>query len=410
MSDSFDPYLQWLKIPADRRPPTAYDILGIDPSVTDVERIDDLAYEKMAFLRTFQLGKDAEVAQNILNELAMARITLTDPGKRALYDQHLADTEANAADTLPLASVLDQLMDGSFEGPIDAGEGIPSSTSSKSFRPLSRKERLRRNIIRGVLAVVGLIVFYNLFSGIFSSSETDELAPAINESSVTQQKQALTKTARPEPGSAKKPTAMAQAQAASGLLIDKDFEIGLPSGVKISSDLFKIDEKELAVNSQHLSLESGVLSWMNRPFGVGRVVAQHKSGSLHGQLIVLYNGDRPKMIGSFYYDKPSGWLKTWQSDGSRRLFCQYTDGQPNGLGCYFSSDNSLRAVVEYKDGEIVAAHLIDDGRLVESSEGLPSVEAKPELRDAADALESTRMRVERELAQIKKIAQQRGGR
>ncbi len=44
----FDPYHKWLAIPKDQRPPTHYQLLGVSPTETDVEVIDEAALRQMA--------------------------------------------------------------------------------------------------------------------------------------------------------------------------------------------------------------------------------------------------------------------------------------------------------------------------------------------------------------------------
>ncbi|MFO0960139.1 MAG: hypothetical protein U0800_22330 [Isosphaeraceae bacterium] len=86
----FDPYHKWLGIPKDRRPPTYYDLLGIDPAEQDIEVIDGAALRQIAHVRTYQSGPQAADCARILGELALARRTLTSPERRAQYDAKIA--------------------------------------------------------------------------------------------------------------------------------------------------------------------------------------------------------------------------------------------------------------------------------------------------------------------------------
>lgn len=86
----FDPYHKWLGIPKDRRPPTYYDLLGIAVDEDDVEVIDSAALRQIAHVRTFQAGSLARECAQLLNELALARRTLTTPERRAKYDAQIA--------------------------------------------------------------------------------------------------------------------------------------------------------------------------------------------------------------------------------------------------------------------------------------------------------------------------------
>ncbi len=73
----FDPYLQWLQIPPDRHPPTAYALLGLPEGESDPGRIHDCAAERYEHVRKYILGPYGEQAQQILTELSRAVTELT---------------------------------------------------------------------------------------------------------------------------------------------------------------------------------------------------------------------------------------------------------------------------------------------------------------------------------------------
>ena len=83
---SFDPYETWLGIPADCRPPTYYDLLGLSLYESDPATIDQAALRRMGKVRQHQIGPESELSQEILAELARARLILIDPDRRADYD------------------------------------------------------------------------------------------------------------------------------------------------------------------------------------------------------------------------------------------------------------------------------------------------------------------------------------
>ena len=66
----FDPYETWLGIPADRRPPTHYDLLGLSPDESDPATIDQAALRRMSKVRQHQIGPHSDQSQEILSELA----------------------------------------------------------------------------------------------------------------------------------------------------------------------------------------------------------------------------------------------------------------------------------------------------------------------------------------------------
>lgn len=89
MSDHFDPYHKWLGIPPDEQPPDLYRLLGVPPFEADTDVIGNAADQRMAHLRTFQAGRYAALSQQLLNQLAAARVVLLHPEKRVQYDAQL---------------------------------------------------------------------------------------------------------------------------------------------------------------------------------------------------------------------------------------------------------------------------------------------------------------------------------
>lgn len=102
MQHTFNPYHKWLAIPAEEQPPTLYRLLGVAAFETDPDVIHAAADARMGFLRTFQNGPNAAVAERLLNEISRARVCLADAKRRAAYDCVLkaakpADADASEA-------------------------------------------------------------------------------------------------------------------------------------------------------------------------------------------------------------------------------------------------------------------------------------------------------------------------
>jgi hypothetical protein len=89
MSDSFNGYHVWLGIPPSEQPPNHYRLLGIALFETDLDVIDHAADRQMAHVRTFQSGRHAPLSQQMLNELAAARLCLLNPQRKTAYDEEL---------------------------------------------------------------------------------------------------------------------------------------------------------------------------------------------------------------------------------------------------------------------------------------------------------------------------------
>jgi len=85
----FDPYHKWLGIPRAEQPPNHYRLLGTQLFESDRDVIKAAADQRMAHLRTFQTGKHMELSQELLNEVAAAKLCLLKPEKKATYDARL---------------------------------------------------------------------------------------------------------------------------------------------------------------------------------------------------------------------------------------------------------------------------------------------------------------------------------
>ncbi len=89
MSKSFDPYDQWLGIPAAQQPANHYRLFGLPLFEGDLEVIANVTQQVMARVREFQIGPRSEYSQRLLNELAAARVCLKDTERKAKYDAEL---------------------------------------------------------------------------------------------------------------------------------------------------------------------------------------------------------------------------------------------------------------------------------------------------------------------------------
>lgn len=126
---NFDPYLQWLGIRSPERPPNHYRLLGVEPFESDADVIETAADRQMAHVRTFQNGKDADTSQQILNELAAAKLCLLNPAEKAAYDaelkrQYFNDPPPVDPATINVTATSSRTSDGSVEIDIDAEDSF----------------------------------------------------------------------------------------------------------------------------------------------------------------------------------------------------------------------------------------------------------------------------------------------
>jgi formylglycine-generating enzyme required for sulfatase activity len=89
VSEPFDPYYQWLGIPRSEQPPDHYRLLGVARFESDPQVIRTAVEQRFAYLRTFQLSKYSDRAEQLLNEIAAAKACLLDPKRKAAYDARL---------------------------------------------------------------------------------------------------------------------------------------------------------------------------------------------------------------------------------------------------------------------------------------------------------------------------------
>lgn len=94
-SPSFDAFDNWLGVPAEQARRNYYLLLGVESSA-DAPAIRKAAGERTAIVRPRCL-KFRQQGTEVLNEIAKARVCLTDPERRATYDETLAQAAQPAA-------------------------------------------------------------------------------------------------------------------------------------------------------------------------------------------------------------------------------------------------------------------------------------------------------------------------
>ena len=110
---AFDAYHQWLGIPPGEQPPNHYRLLGVPLFESDPDVIETAAQRQTVFLRTLQLGPQAELAERTLNEVARARVTLLNVDQKAAYDDKLRQSQRLLSTTTqaPPADILSAEVD-----------------------------------------------------------------------------------------------------------------------------------------------------------------------------------------------------------------------------------------------------------------------------------------------------------
>jgi hypothetical protein len=93
----FDPYNDWLGIPPHDQPPDHYRLLGLARFERDPIAIQKATDGRMAHVRRYQTGPRGHYTQELLNQLAAAKLTLLDEGARAAYDSSLRERQPRGA-------------------------------------------------------------------------------------------------------------------------------------------------------------------------------------------------------------------------------------------------------------------------------------------------------------------------
>jgi len=165
MPGSFDPYHKWLGISPKDQPPNHYRLLAIDLLESDPDVISSAADQRMAHVRAFQTGKHSALSQEILNEIAAARICLLNAEKKAEYDRQLnelepADGPAESPPEPPVVSLIPPAVP-----PLD--ETVPPRFEGTSVRPRTRQKKMAWQAVAGisVAAVLFVVVLVILLNG-----------------------------------------------------------------------------------------------------------------------------------------------------------------------------------------------------------------------------------------------------
>jgi hypothetical protein len=89
MSSNFDAYHKWLSIPPSEQPPNHYRLLGLGLFESDPDVISAAGDRQMAHVKTYKNGPHAALSQELLNEIAAAKLCLLKPAKKEIYDEQL---------------------------------------------------------------------------------------------------------------------------------------------------------------------------------------------------------------------------------------------------------------------------------------------------------------------------------
>ena len=96
--EPIDVYHQWLGIPPQHQPPSLYRLLGISDFESDSAVIRSAAERQAMHVRRLSRGRFIDAGQELLNEIAYAKLNLIDPVKRQSYDETLRQSGVDEPD------------------------------------------------------------------------------------------------------------------------------------------------------------------------------------------------------------------------------------------------------------------------------------------------------------------------
>ncbi len=153
-SDTFDPYYNWLGIPPHDQPPHHYRLLGLELFEANSNVIDNAANRQSAHLRTCSLGARAAFAQELLNQVAAARICLLAETRKAEYDARL---RSQIAPSTPASTAQHE-----SNLPITSSLGV--SSRPKSARSKNSTVEVLKIVLGGIAGLAAgyvlLLVFF----------------------------------------------------------------------------------------------------------------------------------------------------------------------------------------------------------------------------------------------------------
>jgi len=163
-----DLYSLWLKVPPGERPPNHYALLGLPRFCDDVPRIEAAAQKRLDGLDRYALHPDPvkrDACQQVMNEVARARVVLINPQKREAYDLTLKPATAP-----PPPAVMQVQIEPIALVPVPRAPAIPRQAAA-IVKPPARKGDPTRWIAAIVAASVAAVVVVAVIQHASSTSQ-----------------------------------------------------------------------------------------------------------------------------------------------------------------------------------------------------------------------------------------------
>ena len=158
-----DPYEEWFDIPSELRPPTHYQLLGVDDFETDLELIAQSVKQRSAYLHQIAAGQHRKLVQQLMGEVAVARRTLLNSQSKEAYDEQLlADSDEYARQEQ--AAQLQIASKRKTPATEDSPDGEPAQTRRRK-KSTWDEYKLHAASASILLLIVGVVWFVNRGAG-----------------------------------------------------------------------------------------------------------------------------------------------------------------------------------------------------------------------------------------------------
>ncbi len=142
MVEKFDPYHTWLAIPPEEQPPTLYRLLGLRPFEDNSDVIESAADRQTIYLRDFRSGKHGAESQELLDEVAAAKLTLLNEKSKADYDKTLRESRDQQVQEAEPGEELSESLVGFLEHlEAEREKQAPGKKARETAKPAKPRKR-----------------------------------------------------------------------------------------------------------------------------------------------------------------------------------------------------------------------------------------------------------------------------
>lgn len=180
MAEEFDPYHKWFGIPPNEQPPNHYRLLGVELFEADPEVIDIAADQRMLHLKTYQNGSNARASQDLLTEVAKARICLSNETEKQDYDRSLRlkltlrDSVPNSPPPIPSSiSSPPAPTDAKKTEFVNAIECETLHSGTMAFQQIKRRNKKLLFAVVGMSCCLISVIGYTILK---TNQETDQVS------------------------------------------------------------------------------------------------------------------------------------------------------------------------------------------------------------------------------------------